>query len=91
MELDGDSPVVVEIPPGVAHGFYSVGRTVMVCGVSHYWNPKDELGCRWDDPALRIGWPRIDPIISTRDQKLGTVRDLEAQLLIRQSELCASA
>jgi dTDP-4-dehydrorhamnose 3,5-epimerase len=90
-ELHEKNPEALEIPPGVAHGFYSATPTLHVCGVSHHWHPDDELGCHWDDPALQIAWPRMNPIISVRDSGLGTMRDLEAGLLTRQSELCALA
>jgi dTDP-4-dehydrorhamnose 3,5-epimerase len=88
-EWHEDQAVALQIPPGVAHGFYSIDRTVHVGGASHYWHPMDELGCRWDDPALGIGWPHLDPILSARDQNLDTMRALEAELLTRQSDLCA--
>lgn len=90
-EWQVENPMSIEIAPGVAHGFYSVDSTLHVGGASHYWHPADELGCRWDDPALRIGWPSIDPVLSARDQRLGTMRDLEAQVLTLQSDLCALA
>jgi dTDP-4-dehydrorhamnose 3,5-epimerase len=90
-EWHEENPVALQIPPGVAHGFYSVDRTLHVGGSSHYWHPMDELGCRWDDPALGIDWPRLDPVLSVRDQNSGTMRELEAELLTLQSDLCALA
>jgi dTDP-4-dehydrorhamnose 3,5-epimerase len=58
----------VFIPPGVAHGFAAVTDLTITYLVDQYYNPEDELGLAWNDPALGIVW-RIDaPILSKRDQ-----------------------
>ena len=62
-----DAPASIAIPPGVAHGFYFAAPTKYCYAVSHYWDPSDELGCRWDDPALGFCWPTADPLLSERD------------------------
>jgi dTDP-4-dehydrorhamnose 3,5-epimerase len=56
-ELSDEAPRGFFIPAGVGHGFYSPGKSVLMYGVSAYWDPADELGVRWDDPALGIPWP----------------------------------
>ena len=68
IELDAKQPCAVVIPVGVAHGFYFSEASVLVYGVSHYWNRADELGCRWDDPALGLRWPTTAPLLSERDR-----------------------
>lgn len=68
--------VAVTIPPGVGHGFYFEVPTVAVYGVTSYWNLEDELGCRWDDPELAIGFPCTEPVLSERDQRAGTLAQL---------------
>lgn len=70
--------VAVVLPPGVAHGFLFERPTTMVYGVSHYWSTEDELGCRWDDPALGIEWPIRDAELSPRDRDAGSLADLQA-------------
>jgi dTDP-4-dehydrorhamnose 3,5-epimerase len=72
------------LPPGVAHGFYFPVDTLMVYAVSEYWSPRDELGCRWDDPELGIPWPVRDPILSRRDAEAPSLRSLMATLRQRQ-------
>ena len=57
VELSAREPAALSIPPGVAHGFYFHEPSLHVYAVSHEWDPSDELGCRWDDPDLRIPWP----------------------------------
>jgi dTDP-4-dehydrorhamnose 3,5-epimerase len=63
--LSGNASCLV--PAGVAHGFYFASETSYCYAVSHYWNPADELGCRWNDPELDFSWPTSDPLLSPRD------------------------
>jgi dTDP-4-dehydrorhamnose 3,5-epimerase len=67
---------VVLIPPGVGHGFYLPERALIAFGVSHEWATDDELGCRWDDPDLRVRWGCDDPALSERDRTAGTLGEL---------------
>jgi dTDP-4-dehydrorhamnose 3,5-epimerase len=60
------------IPKGVAHGFYALEDSFMTYLVDEYYDNSDELGVRWDDPALGIDWgvsAGPAPIVSERDQK----------------------
>lgn len=77
VELGDTHPAALVIPPGVAHGFYFHTPSLHVYAVSCYWDRADELGCRWDDPALEIDWPSRPRLVSERDAALGTVADLE--------------
>ena len=58
----------VFIPPGVAHGFASLTDMTITYLVDGYYNPADELGVAWDDPAVAADWGVTDPILSGRDQ-----------------------
>jgi dTDP-4-dehydrorhamnose 3,5-epimerase len=58
----------VFIPPGVAHGFASLTDMTITYLVDGYYNPADELGVAWDDPAVDVDWGIADPILSKRDQ-----------------------
>lgn len=78
VELGEARPAALGIPPGVAHGFYFHVRSLHVYAVSHYWDKSDELGCRWDDPALAIAWPEEPSLLSTRDASLGPLSSLES-------------
>jgi dTDP-4-dehydrorhamnose 3,5-epimerase len=59
------------IPVGVAHGFYFPQPACHIYGVSQAFDGSDEFGCRWDDPALELGWPCREPLLSKRDQAAG--------------------
>lgn len=56
------------IPPGVAHGFASLTDLTITYLVDSYYNPADENGVAWDDPAVHAEWGLVDPILSKRDQ-----------------------
>jgi len=59
----------VFIPPGVAHGFAALTAMTIMYLVDNYYNPADELGVAWDDPAVKADWGVEDPVLSARDQK----------------------
>jgi dTDP-4-dehydrorhamnose 3,5-epimerase len=65
------------LPPGIGHAFYSLAESSLLIGVSHYWDLDDELGCRWDDPAIGIAWPDSEPVISDNDVSTSSVAALE--------------
>ncbi|MBI3829797.1 MAG: dTDP-4-dehydrorhamnose 3,5-epimerase family protein [Planctomycetes bacterium] len=70
----------VVVPPGVAHGFYFPEESRHLYGVSEVYDPKDELGCQWNDPGLGIKWPVQKPILSPRDIEAGTLAELRAKV-----------
>jgi len=80
--LEGATLMGVMIPNGVAHGFYSATKTILVYAVTEYWNPADELGCHWKSPGLTIPWGRLTgtPRLSERDAQAGTFVDLAQHL-----------
>ena len=66
------------IPPGVAHGFAALTDMTITYLVDGYYNPADELGVAWDDPAVDADWGVTDPILSERDQDNPRRADLPA-------------
>jgi dTDP-4-dehydrorhamnose 3,5-epimerase len=78
--LSPDTRPTAVIPPGVAHGFYFRSETRYCYAVDHYWNPAEELGCRWDDPELGFAWPSADPLLSVRDASAPSYADLARAL-----------
>ena len=67
IELDASAPHAAIVPSGVAHGFCFPVPSLLVYGVSHYWDVEDEIICRWDCPELGIIWPTRNPTLSERD------------------------
>ena len=68
LDLDGIEHRGVFIPPGVAHGFAAVTDMTITYLVDGYYNPADELGVAWDDPAIAADWGVDEPVLSDRDQ-----------------------
>lgn len=82
--IAGEQPVAVTIPNGVAHGIYYHEPSVELVGASEYWNPVDELRCRWDDPALGIPWPAREVLLSPEDAAAAPLAKLRALLAHHQ-------
>lgn len=69
LELDGTEHRGVFIPPGVAHGFAALTDVTITYLVDSYYNPADELGVAWDDPAVGADWGGVTvPVLSERDR-----------------------
>ena len=76
---DDIHPTGVFIPPGVAHGFAALTDMTMTYLVDGYYNPTDERGVAWNDPAVQADWGLADPILSTRDQSNPLRSEIEPQ------------
>lgn len=69
--LSADNFRQLYLPPGCAHGFCVLSDQAQVQYKSTaVYDPADEIGITWDDPALAIAWPVTDPILSPRDTAL---------------------
>ena len=55
------------IPAGVLHGLYHPVPSVVLIGLSHPYDPDDDIALRFDDPQLGLDWPDADPVLSERD------------------------
>jgi dTDP-4-dehydrorhamnose 3,5-epimerase len=76
VDLDGDNERGLFIPPGVAHGFAALSDMLLWYLVDGYYNPADELGVAYNDPALNIDWGIEGPVVSPRDQTNPTVAEI---------------
>jgi dTDP-4-dehydrorhamnose 3,5-epimerase len=76
VDLDGDRERGLFIPPGVAHGFAALSDLLLWYLVDGYYNPNDELGVAFDDPALGVDWGVDKPVVSERDQRNPRVADI---------------
>jgi dTDP-4-dehydrorhamnose 3,5-epimerase len=79
-EIESNEMSVLRIPAGMMHGFYCHEPSLYIYGVNSYFDPDDELGCYWADPALGIAWPCREPLLNERDIRAGTLADVEARL-----------
>ena len=94
VELSGDDPSMLMIPPGVAHGFYFAGPASFVYGVSHHWDPvNDEFGCRLGRPGIGDSVARrmrVAEVVRARREG-GIADDLLAQLRSRRQSPVVNA
>ena len=69
------------VPPGCAHGFCVLSDVAEVqYKCTELYDPADEVGIAYNDPALAIPWPVTEPILSARDQRHGTLQQLLERL-----------
>jgi dTDP-4-dehydrorhamnose 3,5-epimerase len=68
------------IPPGVAHGIAALTDVSLTYLVDATYDPADELGLAWDDPAVDADWGLERPILSARDQRNPARTDLPQDL-----------
>ncbi len=77
LELSEENKKLFFIPRGFAHGFCSLTDTAEVLyKVDNVYSPGYERGIIWNDPDLAIKWPVIDPVLSVKDQKNMSLREL---------------
>jgi len=75
--LSEKNKLQVWIPPGFAHGFLVISDSAdFEYKCTEYYHPEDELCLKWDDPEVAIDWPINDPIISEKDKKGLSLKDL---------------
>lgn len=77
--LDSERRNQLWIPPGFAHGFSVLSEVAdFFYKCTDYYDPDDEAGIRWNDPDLNIDWQVKNPIISLKDQRLPSLREVLA-------------
>ena len=65
------------IPPGFAHGFYTIAKEnyiIYIC--TNYRSKTHEISLNWKDEDLDIAWPCKRPIISKKDNEGMTLKKL---------------
>lgn len=68
VELDEAPGTALFIPEGFAHGFAALSDVADVSYLcSAPYDPTDDWGVAWNDPALAIPWPVAAPIVSAKD------------------------
>ena len=66
--LSEDNNHQILIPPKFGNGHYALkDDTIFHYKQSTYYGDYKQFTVKWNDPKLHIPWPRIDPILSVRD------------------------
>ena len=69
------------VPTGCAHGFCVTSPTALVeYKCTALYDPSDEVGIAYNDPALAIAWPVDTPILSQRDSRNASWDDVVARM-----------
>jgi len=70
------------IPPKFAHGFCVLSDTAdFIYKCTDYYNPADEGGLLWNDPALGIDWQLDAPLLSDKDKVSLCLADIAQDML----------
>jgi dTDP-4-dehydrorhamnose 3,5-epimerase len=72
----------IYIPVGFAHGFLALTGTVQfLYKCSDVYDPADERGILWSDPALAIAWGVKNPLVSPKDAQYPTLATVPRECL----------
>lgn len=82
--LQDQSPRMLYIPIGFAHGFLVLeDNTEVMYKVTDFYYPQGDAGLIWNDPAIGISWPLKEigiqtPILSEKDTRHPSLNDLKS-------------
>ncbi len=80
VELAADNGRCLYIPPGFAHGFYTLSETAdIMYKMTQEYSPLHERGIIWNDPELAIAWPGTHPTISPRAAAFPPLRNADIE------------
>lgn len=80
LELSSENNLMVYIPEEFAHGFLALEEDTIVSYLcSTEYEPDHDSGLRYDDPDLKIQWPKLDVeyIVSEKDLNLPRFKDFK--------------
>ena len=67
--LSANNRDALYIPKGFAHGFVVLSESAdFLYKCSDYFDPADDCGVLWSDPALAIDWATQEPKLSPKDE-----------------------
>ena len=76
LELTGDTPKQLWVPPGFAHGFCVTSESAdFLYKCTTPYSPPHERSIAWNDPALAIDWPVKAPLLSPKDAQAPNLAD----------------
>jgi dTDP-4-dehydrorhamnose 3,5-epimerase len=82
VHLSADNHRQLFVPEGFAHGFCVLSATADVLyKCTNFYAPDDEGGILWSDPDINIAWPLQTPILSEKDSKYKTLKEIPSQKL----------
>ncbi len=77
----------IYVPHGFAHGFCVLSEEAdVIYKCTDFYAPGDEYGILWSDHSIGVEWPIVRPILSEKDGRNPTVREVPAEHLPRYEE-----
>ena len=81
VELSADNKKQLFIPRGFAHGFVTLTDDVeFLYKADNYYMPSAEIGIRWNDADIGVGWGIDEPILSDKDRINPFLVEIEKEL-----------
>lgn len=74
IEVNDKLKNMVYIPEGFAHGFLALEETLFCYKCTNLYNKESEGGIIWNDSDLNIDWGYKNPIVSSKDLQLTTLK-----------------
>ncbi|KWU02497.1 dTDP-4-dehydrorhamnose 3,5-epimerase [Vibrio toranzoniae] len=79
--LTGENKLQFYVPPGFAHGFCVLSESAdFQYKCTDYYDPSDESGLLWSDPAINIEWPIVTPLLSDKDRVQPLLSEIEYKI-----------
>lgn len=79
--LSAENKRMLWVPPGFAHGFYTISDFVeVIYKTTDYYAPEYERSIIWNDPDINIQWPELTKeklILSPKDAQGMTLQEAE--------------
>ena len=77
VNLSEDKRYQLYIPGGCAHGFLVLSEVAeVIYKVDNVYAPDHEGGLIWNDPDVNVKWPNDNPILSEKDKRWPTLKEL---------------
>lgn len=77
VELNDENHRQLWVPPGYAHGFCVLSEVAdFQYKCTDFYCPEDEGALVWNDPDVNISWPVEQPLLSDKDLRNPTLRQL---------------
>ena len=82
--LSGEDHRQLWVPPGFAHGFCVTSDSALFAyKCTALYSVADEVGVAWNDPAIAIPWPLVEPQLSAKDKVLPRLANIDPARLPR--------
>ncbi len=85
VELTQENNKMLYVPPGFAHGFYTLSEEADVFyKMTGYYSPPHDRGISWNDPDVGIKWPSSSPELSKKDANAPRLKDADNNFVYRK-------